>query len=78
MQKFLIEAAILGCFIGLACFWDYLDKHHVSDHPCKFGCLFKRHFKWLLLLAAHPTVWHGLREFSVHLVVYSGLIFAGH
>jgi hypothetical protein len=39
VQKFLIEAAILGCFIGLACFWDYLDKHHVSDHPCKFVCL---------------------------------------
>ena len=78
MQKFLIELAILGCFIGLAWLWEYLDHHKPSDHPCKLGCVFKRHFKWLLLIVAHPTVLHGVREFSIHLVIYSGLVFGGH
>jgi hypothetical protein len=32
---------------------------------------------WIVWLG-HPVIWHGLHEYCVHLVVYSGYIISGH
>jgi hypothetical protein len=79
MIKILTELCIFLCFVGLAFLWHWLERKTTHNHEChEFQCHWRRHLKWLLIPLAHPAVIHGIREFMVHLVIYSGLIFGGH
>lgn len=68
------EGINLAAFIGLAVIWSKMERWHVERYH------HARHLhrmRWCLILL-HPTVIHGLREFCVHVVVYSGLVIGGH
>lgn len=84
MEGTTVHAVVFGAFVGLSVGWHIAEekihrwKQHRSEalphgEPVRHSRLFL-----LLTPASHPYVWDGIREFCVHLVVYSGLVIPPH
>lgn len=84
MEQGTSQAIVLLAFVGLSVVWHIVeDKIHerklkrAEVNPTSEP---KRHSRLFLLLTpvSHPYVWDGIREFVVHLVVYSGHLLPVH
>lgn len=59
-------------FIGLQCCF-FASEHFANN--CTIAWLRKRHYLvWLI----HPVVLHSIKDYAIHIVIYSGKIIAAH
>lgn len=71
-----MEALIFVSFVGIQWLAHELPEW-ISHTRCKSVAdkLSKNHY---LVWMAHPAVVHGLHEYAVHLIVYSGYVIRAH
>lgn len=73
------EVINLIAFLGIATLWSKIEQWH-HEHYKSFSD--KTHYHIYLarffLIMCHPTVISGLKEFIVHIIVYSGMVIKGH
>jgi hypothetical protein len=64
-----VDVAVFGSMVGIFAVFHHIEKHHPqlqSKHRLVHGAT---------LVMAHPAVHDGLKEFIIHVVVYSGHVF---
>lgn len=71
-----METVVFGAFIVLQI--AFRELPNVAKWAGKFVIVQKLANNHWLVWIFHPAVLHGLQDYAVHLVVYSGYILRGH
>lgn len=73
----MMESVNLITFILLAffCHWfgEWYHHHHHGKHP-KVKAAVQRYVPLIGMVVSQPHFWHGVKDYLIHLFVYSGYI----
>lgn len=76
-----MEALNFCTFVGLSffCHWfgEWYHHHHLDTHP-QLKQAVQRYMPVLVLLVSQPHFWHGVKDYLIHLFIYSGLVLPTH
>lgn len=73
-----MEAAIFVTFIGIQAACKGLEKLCTEEDHWLHAAMQRLSRNHYVVWLFHPAVLHGMQEYVVHYVIYSGQIFASH